>query len=240
MLIMLMVGFIFIVKLTYLPLYGRCIVAAIAGLFIIATWETATTQSKTQISDWLSQPQLMLDTSVLLTIDLLFQILFASLMAKKINSENADTHDDSSQSLTGERLNTAGRIALEISRWFPGIMIFPILFFMYVQMIFMLPGIDFSTIAWIAAGCVIVLAPLLSYGFQWLLPERDLRLETLFVLSLITAALGIIATVNGRTAAAGTNSVEWTALATILGLILLGLLSGLIIYRLRLTRLLNK
>lgn len=225
MLIMLMVGFIFIVKLTYLPLYGRAIVAAVAGIFIIATWETATGQSKTQISDWLAQPQLMLDTSVLLTVDLLFQILFASLMAKKIS---------------GDHINTTGKILLEITRWFPGIMIFPILFFLYVQMIFMLPGTDFATVAWILAACVLVGGPLLSYGFQWLLPEKDLRLETLFILSLITAALGIIATVNGRTAAVGTNSVEWLALVTILGLILAGAIAGIIIYRIRLSRILNK
>ena len=59
----------------------------------------------------------------------------------------------------------------------------------------------------------------------------------MFLINLLTAALGIIATFNGRTAATGTNSVEWDALAGVFGLLLLGTITGIIINRYKLSKL---
>ena len=51
------------------------------------------------------------------------------------------------------------------------------------------------------------------------------------MVSLLAGALGIVATVNGRTAAVGTNEVEWGALAAVIILLLAGVLAGSLIYR---------
>lgn len=69
------------------PWAGRFASCIVAAVFILATYGAASTQSKTQIADWLSQPELMLDTSVWLTIDVAFQICFCILAAKSINSK---------------------------------------------------------------------------------------------------------------------------------------------------------
>ena len=85
--IMLLVGFNFVLKLTYHNLLGKLLTCAVAALFVGLMWEEATTQSKTQISDWLNRPELMLDTSVLLTVDVFFQVAFCVMMAKKLANE---------------------------------------------------------------------------------------------------------------------------------------------------------
>ncbi|MDE6187412.1 MAG: hypothetical protein K2G17_04695, partial [Duncaniella sp.] len=79
--------------------------------------------------------------------------------------------------------------------------------------------------------CVLIAAPSLSYLIRFLLPEKDLRLELMFVVNAITAILGIIATVNGRTAVKGTNSVEWDALAGFLLIIAAGTEAGILVNR---------
>lgn len=47
------------------------------------------------------------------------------------------------------------------------------------------------------------------------------------MVNLLTAALGIVATVNGQTAAVGIDSVEWSALAGVVAIIVAGAVAGL-------------
>ena len=81
---------------------------------------------------------------------------------------------------------------------------------------------------------------LLAWVFKELLPEEDMRLELLALINMLIAILGVIATVNGRTAAVGTNSVEWAALAAVFGLLAIGAAAGLIIYRYSTNKLISK
>lgn len=215
--IMAMVCFSFILKLTCHSWPGRISLGAVCALFILLTYDTATTQSKAQIADWLSTPELMLDMSVWLTIDVAFQIFYCVLAAKALTMP----------------ISRMENILMKLGLWIPGILIFPVLFAILTEMIFTMTGINFATIAWCLALAVAVMLPLLAYATSWLIPEKDIRLEMLFMVSLIIAALGIVATVNGRTAAIGTNSVEWQALAAFIALTLLAALLGLVRYRRR-------
>ena len=103
--------------------------------------------------------------------------------------------------------------------WIPGLMIFPVLSAALTELIFSLPGVDFSLVGWSAGLGLLVALPALARGLRALLPETDLRLEVMFLVSLIILLLGIVATVNGRTAATGTNRVEWTALLAVICLL---------------------
>lgn len=205
-----MVGFIFLVKLTYHGLAGRIALCALTALFVVFATDTAASQSKTQIDAWLSSPGLMLDAAVLLTIDVASQLGFCFLMARRLERPP-------------RRWNKA---ILATLLWFPGLMIFPALMSLLTELIFSLTGADFATVGYSLAGALLVGAPLAAYGFKWLLPEDDIRLELMFLGSLLTAALGVAATVNGRTAAVGTNSVEWGALGAVVLLLLLGFVAG--------------
>lgn len=215
MIIMLTVSFSFLLKLTCHGRPGRVVLSALAALFVLLACDTATTQSKTQIADWLSQPDLMLDTSVWLTVDVAFQIAFCVLYAKKLAGP----------------ITRNEKWMLAVCLWFPGLLIFPVLFAMLTRLIFSMPGTDFDTIGRITAAALLLVTPLLARGLELLLPEADIRLELMFMVNMLTAALGIVATVNGRTAAVGTNTVEWDALAAVAALVLAGAASGIFINR---------
>ena len=205
--LMILVCFNFMLKQTYRKLWSVAAISVVAALFVGLIWPYAIEQSKTQIADWLANPSLMLDTSVVLSIEVVLQMAFCMLAAHV---------------LTTGPIRRRTLWAYRALRWFPGILIFPVLFSVLVWLIFSFPGVSFPLIAWGMAAGVLVLIPLGSFFLRWLLPEKELRLELLFLANALIAILGIIATVNGRTAVAGVSEVDWTALGGLLGLLLLG------------------
>lgn len=205
--LMILVCFNFMLKQTYRKLWLVAAISVVAALFVGLIWPYAIEQSKTQIADWLANPSLMLDTSVVLSIEVVLQMAFCMLAAHV---------------LTTGPIRRRTLWAYRALRWFPGILIFPVLFSVLVWLIFSFPGVSFPLIAWSMAAGVLVLIPLGSFFLRWLLPEKELRLELLFLANALIAILGIIATVNGRTAVAGVSEVDWTALGGLLGLLLLG------------------
>ena len=110
-------------------------------------------------------------------------------------------------------------------RLFPGIMVFFVLFALVVSCLFAFPGVSFALISWCMAAAV--------WGVRKLIPEKEIRLELLFLSNALTAALGIIATVNGTTASESVDSVDYLATAAVLALVLVGAALGFLLYRLR-------
>ena len=216
--LMILVCFNFMLKQTYRKRWSVVAIAVVSTLFVGLMWRYAIEQSKTQIADWLANPELMQDTAVLLTLEVALQMSFCMLAA---------------------HVQTTGRIRkrtlwlYRALRWFPGILIFPVLFSALVALIFSFPGVSFPLVAWSMAGAVLVLIPAGTYFLRWLLPEKDLRLELLFLGNALIAILGIVATVNGRTAVAGISEVNWSALGGILGLIVAGIAAGMLLRRLK-------
>ena len=121
----------------------------------------------------------------------------------------------------------------KLQRWFPGILIFPVLFSGLVYLIFSFPGVSFSLVAWSMAVGVLILISVGTLFLRYLLPEKELRLELLFLTNALTAILGIIATVNGRTAVTGISEVDWGALTGLIIMLAGGGLIGLVIYKYR-------
>ncbi len=219
--IMLTVALSFLLKLSCHGRAGILAICTAATLFSALCGDYAAMQSKTQIADWLQNPDLMLDTSVLLTLDVMMQLAFCFLRTRKA---------------AGERLSRWSEGAYQICFWFPGILIFPVLFSTLVGIIFAIPGGDFQTIAWTAGAVVLITSPLLAWALRLLMPRVGMRLELLFLNNLLTAALGVVATVNGRTASAGVADVEWGALAGVLGLVATGAVAGIIISKIKSSR----
>lgn len=212
--IMILVALNYLLKLSWHGTVGMIAVSVVMALFVASSWSVAAEQSKTQIADWLQQPDLMLDTSVVLTIDVFFQIAFCILMGRKIS---------------GSGLTRWERIALQLTLWIPGLLIVPVLFSALVEAIFSFPGHDFAMLAWTFAAVIAVGGPAMALLSRNLIPEKDLRLDLIFMISGLIALLGVVATVNGRTAAAGTNRVEWDALGAIFAILAVGAAAGFII-----------
>lgn len=218
--LMILICFNFMLKQTYRKQWSVATIAVVCALFVGLVRPYAIEQSKTQIADWLANPALMLDTSVILSLEVVLQMAFCMLAAHV---------------LTTGPIKKRTLWAYRALRWFPGILIFPVLFSGLVYLIFSFPGVSFSLIAWSMAGGVLVLIPAGTLFLRWLLPEKELRLELLFLTNALTAILGIIATVNGRTAVAGISEVDWSALGGLIGLLILGGLIGLIIRKRKVT-----
>lgn len=213
---MLLVGFNLMLKLTFLSIYGRMIVPIVCALFIGLVWETAAGQSKTQIADWLQTPELMLDMAVILTVDVFTQVAFCILEARFISDE---------------RLTKFENLSRLVTLWLPGILIFPTLFALLVEIIFSTPGMDFAGIAWILAVTVLATGISLPFLIKRVIPETNLRLELIFMVNAMIALLGIVASVNGQTAVTGTNHIEWQALFGVGALLLLSAIAGFFIFK---------
>lgn len=218
---MILVCFNYILKQTYRKAYSIAFSAIVCALFVGLMWPYAIEQSKSQISDWLANSALMLDIAVILTLEVAVQMAFCVLSA---------------------HIQTSGKVkpitiwVYRVLRWFPGVLIFPVLFSLLVSAIFALPGVSFSLIAWVLAAIVFIVIPLAAWGVKWLLPEKEIRLELLFLSNALIAILGVIATVNGQTAVAGISDVDWKALGGVVSLLICGLVLGIIAYRIKLKR----
>ena len=207
LILILLTAFNFLLKQTFWKPVAVGAAAGIATIFVILLWPYAIEQSKTQIADWLSDNQLMLDTSVVLTLEIVVQMAFCLLAVHVAN-----------YSPVKNRMMVAYRLLY----WFPGVLIIPVLFFGLTQAIFSFPGVSFKLIAWLFGLFVFVVIPLGRWLIKWLLPEEDLRLELFFLTNALVAILGIIATVNGRTAVEGVGDVDWSALTGCVVLFLVG------------------
>lgn len=209
--LMVLVCFNFMLKQTWRKLRSVIVIAMVAALFTGMIWPFAIEQSKTQIADWLADTELMLDISVVLSIEVVVQMSFC-MLAVHISSSG--------------RLKRRTVLAYRILRWFPGLLVFPVLFCILVTLIFSFPGVSFPLVAWSMAAGVLVLIPAGSLLLRHLLPEKEVRLEVLFLTNAMIAVLGIIATVNGRTAVDGISTVDWGALFGITVLTLAGGILG--------------
>ena len=203
--IMALVGLSFVLRLTRLPLALQSAMAVLLALVPILGYDLASEQSKTQIADWLNTPSLMLDVSVWLTVDVALQLAACFL------TENT----------------SAGRML----KYLPGILIFPTVFSSLTFLLFLLPGSEFSTVGY-GLGIVLIIAiPLFAWLVKYILPEDELRIELIFLINIIIAALGVVATVNGTTKAAGANELNLPALGVFTALLLAGLGAGVIIFK---------
>ena len=213
--LMLLVCFNFMLKQSFRKLLSVVLVALVAALFVGLMWPVAIEQSSSQIEAWLADPQLMLDTSVVLSVEVALQMAFC-ITAVNIRTEG--------------HLPKWKLVAYKLLRWFPGVMIFPVLFSVLVYAVFSLPGYSFPAVAWSLATAVLIVIPAGSWLIRKTLPEKEIRLELLFIANALIGIFGIVATVNGRTAVEGIAEVHWGALAGIAGMTLGGLISGWIYY----------
>ena len=111
--LMALVSFGFLLKQTFLSWKWTLGVALVAALGVGFSWPLAIEQSKTQIADWLSNPALMADTAVLLTIEVALQMAFCVVEA----TYGAQTD-----------LPWRKKLLLNALRCFPGLLFFVVLF----------------------------------------------------------------------------------------------------------------
>lgn len=219
--LMLLTAFNFLLKQTFWKVIAMGVIAAICAIFAGWMWPYAIEQSKSQIENWLANQPLMLDTSVILSIEVCIQMAYAMLAVHVANDYPVKPRT---------------MMAYRFLRWFPGLLIFPVIFSGLVYLIFAFPGTSFQTIAWSYAAFILIAIPCGRYLLIYLLPEKELRLELFFLTNALVAILGIVATVNGKTSAAGVSEIDWKALIGVTAITLTGGILGLIWWNIRCRR----
>jgi hypothetical protein len=215
---MVLVCFSFVLKQTFHGVKEVMVMAVLLTFFVGMAWTFAIEQSKTQIAAWMADSQLMLDMAVLMSVDVSLTIFFCVM------------HVDIK---TAEKVSKLKFYTYIFLKYFPGLLIFPVLFASLVSLIFFFPGASFQLIAWGLAMAVFVLMPSLTYGLRWLLPERPIRLELLFLVDVLLGLMGVVGTVNGQTAVEGISEVDVKALVAVFVMVLVGMAVGYVYYRVR-------
>lgn len=213
--VMFMVVLSVLLKMTFLPQHLRVPVCVVLAFFVGECWEYAAVQSKSQMALWLQNSELMLDMAVVLTIDVFMQISFCILESRRFS---------------GAKLSKSENVARLVTLCLPGILIFPTLLAILVAAIFVLPGVDFLTLAWSLAAIIVIICSFAPLLLKWLLPESDLRLELIFLINVMIAILGVVSTVNVGTVVAGSNSLEWRPLIGLILLFLSGITYGYFLF----------
>lgn len=167
------------IKLTFWKVWQVILFSAVCAGFIILSYPYAINQSKTQITAYLENARIMQDITVLVTIESVICFAFCFAALRELYGRHS-------------------------KRWvkplyaYPSLLIFPALFYLLIHTIFSMAGTPFNTITYSMAAIVFILLPLLVLGIRWLLPEKELRLEVHFLVSLFVSIIGLISTVNGN------------------------------------------
>ncbi|MGM9795901.1 MAG: hypothetical protein ACI3ZZ_06820 [Candidatus Aphodosoma sp.] len=216
--IMILICCNFLFKQTFEKIIPIACTSVVCALFVGLSWHYAIEQSKSQIADLLANSTLMLDIAVLIAIDITLQLTYCILTTKSLTLYNE---------------KPVSRWKIILLKVISGVQIFPILFYILALMIFKLPGVSFSLTAWILACVVLITIPLFTWIIKKILPEKDIRLELIFHINIIIGILGIVSTMNGRTAIAGVDELNLKAFACIIILIVAGIIGGTIIYKIK-------
>lgn len=83
------------------------------------------------------------------------------------------------------------RVLLEYE---PVLLAIPALSYFQAQLLYVLPGVDYGWVAWLSAGFVLFLMLGGSLLLRWLLRERHLLQELLFIINLMIVILCVAIT----------------------------------------------
>lgn len=222
---MILVCFSFVLKQTFHGVREVMTAAVVLLVFTGLMWEPATEQSRTQISAWLADSALMLDLAVLLSVDVALTLFFCVM------------HVDIK---TSEYVSRRRWMVYIFLKFFPGLLVFPVAFSLLVMLIFLLPGVSFQVVSWGLGAVFFVLLPVLTYALRWLLPERPIRLEVLFLVEVLLGLMGIIATVNGNTAVTAISSFDAWSLLAVAAVVVAGIVFGYAYYQWSIRRKIKK
>ena len=168
-----------VLKLSFWKLWQHTLFAAVCFLFVWLATDFASEQSQVTLQTMLSDPKVLGNITVLLTVETAVCMAYCFTSLRTLfKGKESRWH--------------------KVLLWYPNLLIFPALFYVLTQAIFYYTGVSFEHIAFWIGASVVVFIILGSLGLQKLLPEKDLRLELHFLVSLLITLLGLIGTANGQ------------------------------------------
>lgn len=177
LIIIFVVCFNFILKQTFGSKLQLAVVSLLCAALTYFSSDIAVTLSKNQVAAWLADTALMYDVEVILSIEITLQIAFCMLVVRMSHAR---------------RRSTWKTVTMTVLRWFPGISIFPTLFYLLTVAIYSFTGVDFGKTTMFFSAGVLIAIPLLTYGLKFLLPEKEIRTEIFFLANATLGALGVL------------------------------------------------
>lgn len=205
-----------IVKVSFVRWYFGVTLGVVAGGFILLVSDTAAGMSGQALEAWIGSTTVASNLAVLITIETLIVVsyIFMELRCR-----------------LGTPVSPLYIIPLRI---YPCFMLFPMLFYLLVQIYISTPGLDFDTAAYLLSGGIVLLISGGSMLIRWILPEGEFRLELLFILSIMVCVIGLIATSDGKTVYAAVDTpIDAQYLMGSMGVLLALLVMGFFIHRLK-------
>lgn len=197
-----------LLKISFWKGWQAVVFGVLCGVFVVATYPYAILQSKTQLADYLRNTAALKNMAVVVTLE--SAVCFAYCITQL-------------QMWSGERKRWWARLL----KWYPGLLVFPVLFYLQTELVFAFPGTDFRLLSGVFALIVVAVFPLLRSFFRVLLPGREMRLEIHFLVSLFVCIIGLLTTVNGNvTYQAVREPLDWKALGFAFGLFAVLFLAG--------------
>lgn len=188
---------------------------AVASVFVYLTYPYAIEQTKTGLAGYIADRSLREYAAIFISLDVALVVGYSFSRLTKAHTQR-------------------GRVVSLVLRLYPGVLLFPVLFYLQSTLIFALPGVDFGVVSLLLSLGTLVLVLGLVYLLRFLLPEEELRLEVLFLVELFIFILGIIASVEETIRTAPTESpIEWRGLVLTLGVAGLCFLLGAFAQRIK-------
>lgn len=185
--LMLFIGINCLIKLSFWKTWQTVLFGLLCAIFVLYSQSYAITLSKTRLEALMHDTLILQDLAVWITFESAICFGFCIVTLRQ---------------LFGKMKPKKSRLLY----LYPGLLIFPVLFYVQVQLIFGLPGVSFEKISWLLGSVVFLLIPLGSLLFKQLFPETELKLEVHFLLSLFVCIIGLLTTVNGNTTYKSTAS----------------------------------
>ena len=160
-----------VLKLSFWKVWQTALFGSVIFLFVWRSTDFASEQSQVTLEAMLNNPRVLSNITVLLTIETAVCMAFCFTSLRSIFKGKES------------RWN-------KILQWYPNLLIFPALFYN--------TGVSFEQIALGVGVISLVFIILGAFGIRKLLPEKDLRLELHFLISLLITLLGLVSTANGQ------------------------------------------
>ena len=191
-----------LLKLSLWRWWQAAVYAVVLGAFAWWSVRYAVVQSKTQIADYLRNIDALQTMAILVTVEAAIGVAYALNV------------------LGGEaQRGRWAKVVRGVLRWYPSLLMFPVVFYLLTQTIFAATGVPFATTGVLFAVGIVVLLPLLSVGVARLLPDDEARTEIYLLTVVVVAVLGLVTTQHGRMVyAAAEAPINWSSLALTLAL----------------------
>lgn len=149
------------------------------AIYVVLIYPYCTEQTKPGIEAYLSVRELRENLAIIISVEACLWITYCFLR------------------LSMREMTAKKRLFMCFIQYLPSPLLLLALFYGQTSLMLSLTGASFAGISYALAIGVFVLVPLFSWIFYRLLPEKELRLEVLFLLSLFVFVLGLITTVEG-------------------------------------------